>query len=123
MMTFLLFAIMFKDIQFKRLLTKAPHSWSIGSREDISILSWTLGWAKKTKILIWAFLFAGQLQNGVRNPQKKFQIYRPINDRWQAIFVLGSVLMGKRPKNGQKMTIFKNGLKTHPKVVNASNQR
>ena len=82
-----------------------------------------LGWAKKSKFLIWAFLFAGHLQNGVRDPPKKFQIYRPINDRWQAIFVLGSVLMGKRPKNGQKMTIFKNGLKTHPKVVNASNQR
>ena len=83
----------------------------------------TLGWVKKSKILIWAFLFAGHLQNGVRDPPKKFQIYRPINDRWQAIFVLGSVLMGKRPKNGQKLTIFKNGLKTHPKVVNASNQR
>ena len=82
-----------------------------------------IGWAKKSKILIWAFLFAGHLQNGVRDPPKKFQIYRPINDRWQAIFVLGSVLMGKRPKNGQKLTIFKNGLKTHPKVVNASNQR
>ena len=82
-----------------------------------------LGWAKKSKFLILAFLFAGHLQNGVRDPPKKFQIYRPINDRWQAIFVLGSVLMGKRPKNGQKLTIFKNGLKTHPKVVNASNQR
>ena len=30
-------------------------------------------------------------------PPKKFQIYRPINDPRQAIFVLGSVLMGKRP--------------------------
>ena len=40
-----------------------------------------LGWAKKSKFLIWAFLFAGHLQNGVRDPPKKFQIYRPINDR------------------------------------------
>ena len=51
-------------------------------------------------------------------PKIFFQIYRPINDRWQAIFVLVSVLMGKRPKNGQKLTIFKNGLKTHPFLGN-----
>ena len=49
----------------------------------------TVGWAKKSKFLIWAFLFAGHLQNGVRDPPKKFQIYRPINDRWQAISILG----------------------------------
>ena len=95
----------------------------LDSTSPTKTYTWKLGWAKKSKFLIWAFLFAGHLQNGVRDPPKKFQIYRPINDRWQAIFVLGSVLMGKRPKNGQKMTIFKNGLKTHPKVVNASNQR
>ena len=39
-----------------------------------------LGWAKKSKFLIWAFLFAGHLQNGIRDPPKKIQIYRPIND-------------------------------------------
>ena len=47
------------------------------------------------------------------------QIYRSINDTVQAIFVGVSVLMGKWPENGLKMTIFKNVLKTHPKVVNA----
>ena len=45
------------------------------------------GWVKKAKFLIWAFLFAGQLQTGVRNPRNFFQIYRPINDRWQAISI------------------------------------
>ena len=34
--------------------------------------SCSLGWVKKSKFLIWAFLFAGQLQNGVRNPPKDF---------------------------------------------------
>ena len=58
-------------------------------RQRLSIGTYTLGWVKKAKFLIWAFLFAGQLQTGVRNPPKKFQIYRPINDRWQAISILG----------------------------------
>ena len=38
----------------------------------------------------------------------KFQIYRPINDTRQAIFVC--VCGG-----GSSQTIFQNGLKTHPK--------
>ena len=63
-------------------------------------MSCIVAWANKTKNWIWAFLFGGQLQIGLGSPKKKFQIYRPINDTRQAIFVLGSVLMGKGPKNG-----------------------
>ena len=47
--------------------------------------------------------------------RKKFQTYISIFDRLHHCFVLGSVLMGKGPKIGQKITIFKNGLVTHPK--------
>ena len=37
-----------------------------------------VGWVKKAKFLIWAFLFAGQLQTGVRNPPpKKFKFIDP----------------------------------------------
>ena len=39
-----------------------------------------------------------------------------LNDTGQANFVGWSVLMGKWPKNGNKITIFQNWLKTHSKV-------
>ena len=41
----------------------------------------------------------------------------------QAIFVEGSVLMGKWPKNDLQMMIFRYKPKTHQKVLNALNQR
>ena len=43
----------------------------------IGIEQCSLGWAKKTKILIWAFLFAGQLHTGVSNPRKNFNFIDP----------------------------------------------
>ena len=52
-----------------------------------------LAWAKKKKIWIWALLFTGQFCIGIRTPQKKFQIYRPINDSLLAISILGVFTM------------------------------
>ena len=48
---------------------------------------------------------------------KKFQCYRPINDTWPPIFCVGVRANGKMAQKGSKHD--KNGLKTHPKVVNA----
>ena len=59
-------------------------SFQLGSSVPCS-----LAWTKKKKNWIWASLFAGQFQNGVRTPQNFFQIYRPINDSWLAISILG----------------------------------
>ena len=48
---------------------------------------------QKKKIWIWASLFTGQFCIGIRTPQKKFQIYRPINDSLLAISILGVFTM------------------------------
>ena len=68
-----------------------------------------------TENWIWAYASLDSVSHHHKKPRKKFQTYISIFDRLHHCFVLGSVLMGKGPKIGQKMTIFKNGLVTHPK--------
>ena len=48
---------------------------------------------QKKKNWIWASLFTGQFCIGIRTPQKKFQIYRPINDSLLAISISGVFTM------------------------------
>ena len=49
-------------------------------------------------------------------PTKKIQRYRPINHTQRAIFVFGSMIMGKEPLEELKFAIFKNWLDTRPKM-------
>ena len=46
-----------------------------------------LACTKKYKKWNFALLFWGHLKGGMETPQNDFQIYRPINDTWQAISI------------------------------------
>ena len=71
---------------FLPLLQCSPVLCYRGQMFIIVNYSWSLAWTKFF-FWIWASLFAGQFQNGVRTPQKKF--YRPINDSLLAMSILG----------------------------------
>ena len=52
-----------------------------------------LAWANKIKSSIWASGFGGQLLGGLGSP--RFVFFKFIDDPSQAVFVGGSVIMGK----------------------------
>merc|ERR1711888_427573 len=71
---------------------------------------------KKKKSLNFASSGSWHLKVGMETPENDFQIYRPINDPWQAVFVLWPFNRVKRSPNGSKNMIFKNWLDTRPKM-------
>ena len=65
----------------------------------------SLACAKKNKIWNFAQFFWGHLEIDMETPQNDFQIYRPINDTWQAVFSLAGDIGGVSLKRALKMQL------------------
>ena len=70
----------------------------------------------KKKGLNFASASWWHLQVGMKTPENDFQIYSPINDPWQAVFLLWPFKRVKRAPNGSKNMIFKNWFDSRLKV-------
>ena len=71
---------------------------------------------KKKKSLNFASSGSWHLKVGMETPENDFQIYRPINDPWHAVFIFGPFKSVKRAPNGSKNMISKIWLDTRPKI-------
>ena len=74
--------------------------------KKVYALQCLLDCAKKNKSWNFASIFWGHLKGGIETPQNDFQIYRPINDTWQAVFSLEGEIGGGISKNRFRTITF-----------------